>query len=159
MIAIDLYYLMLISVPLRMRTPLFLAYMEVCKNVIQKSYTAFYAFFDTVKYDLTFTGQVISLEHLLNDYYDNTQRRIYIDDVLDEINVFLFNAVEDNEKTYIFNTAENEEKTYLFNASELSNIQDFTIYIPSDVVFSEVQLRRLIDLYKTPGKQYSIEII
>jgi hypothetical protein len=159
MIAIDLYYLMLINIPIRLKNELLLAFIEVTKNVIVKLYNQFYDHFNLVKYDLTFTAQVISLEHLLNDYYDNTLRRIYIDDELDEINIFLFNKSEDNEDTYLFNKSENQESIYIFNDAELKNIKDFIIYIPSDVIYSVNQLTRLVDTYKSPGKQYSIEII
>ena len=159
MITIDLLYLMSILLPIDLRLEVHGAFVEVMKNVLQPLYTNFYDYFNQKKYELTFNGQVILLEHLLNDYYDNVQRRIHIDDSLENSNIYIFNKIEGNEKRYLFNSLENGSKTYLFNKSEIESLKDFTIFIPSSVAFGEVQLKKLVDKYKLPGKSYNIQLV
>lgn len=159
MITIDLLYLMSILLPIDLRLEVHGTFVEVMKNVLQPLYTNFYDYFNQKKYELTFNGQVILLEHLLNDYYDNVQRRIHIDDSLENSNIYIFNKIEGNEKRYLFNSLENGSKTYLFNKSEIESLKDFTIFIPSSVAFGEVQLKKLVDKYKLPGKSYNIQLV
>ncbi len=159
MIQIDLTYLFQILLPINLRKSIITAYLDTVNITMTGLYNTFYLLFAQIKYDLTFNGQVILLEHLLNDKYDSILRRIYIDEESTGINTFIFNVIEDNEETYIFNNTENGTNIYLFNNSELSSLADFTIYVPSDVVFEMIQLRKLVDIYKLPTKLYSVEIV
>ncbi|MBI1837793.1 MAG: hypothetical protein HYR91_11075 [Flavobacteriia bacterium] len=160
MINIDLLYLYNILIPIDLRKDVIIAFIEVIHSTMNLIFISFYNFFDSVKYDLSFNGQVISLEELLNNKYDPITRGIYIDDTLDQQNTYLYNKNEENEHTYLFNKEEIDfEHTYLFNKEELDSIMDFTIFIPSSVVFTEIQLRKIVDKYKLPSKQYLIEII
>lgn len=114
------------------------------------------------KYQASFTGQVMYLEHLLNDSYDKNQRRIVIEDgnslVLPP---FLFNKIE-QEPLYVFNKSEVSDKLYLYNKVEYANPVDFIVYIPT-ILFNNYEIRirieRLINKYKLAGKTFAIKPI
>lgn len=118
-----------------------------------------HTFYQEKEYEMTFTGQVIYLEHYLNDLYDPINRDIYIEDFDGPETTYLFNKAENNEETYLFNKSENEPPTYLYNKAELQALQiDFVVFVPASVTFTEVVMRKQIDKYKLAGKAYKIEV-
>ena len=159
MIIIDLPYLYQILLPIDLRTPITNVLLNTVRLTFQGLYNSFYETFNITKYNLTFNGQVCMLEHLLNDKYDTTLRRIEIIQDQAGKSTYLFNKIEQNESTYLFSKVENGHNTFIYNKSEVIGLNDFIIQIPSDVVFGEIQLRKLVDKYKLPDKSYSIEII
>jgi hypothetical protein len=159
MIIIDLTYLFQILLPMDLRLPLVKEFLNEIKKSLQFNYTGFYSLFENTKYNLIFNGQVCMLKHLLDDRYDNTLRRIEIIQDTSGKPTYLFNDFEDNEKTYLFNKGEVGKSTYLYNSDEILGLTDFIIRVPSDVIFNEVQLRKLVDKYKLPDKTYSIQIV
>jgi hypothetical protein len=119
-----------------------------------------------IRYDLRFTGQVVSLEHLLNDQFDNTLRRIYIDDPSGQqiLTPYVFNKVEAQPPLNLFNKADGKpifEQIVLRNKVELlGTTDDFIVHVPT-VIFSsaiESQMRFFIDRYRIAGKRYSFII-
>lgn len=106
-----------------------------------------------------FTGQVIYLEHLLNDEFDTTQRRIYIAD--GQANVlppFLFNKIEER-PVYIHNKSENQNKFYLYNKSEYFTTADFIVFVPNAILTASlvVEMERAVNYYKQAGKTFGIQ--
>lgn len=119
----------------------------------------FYSFFDSIKYDLTFNGQVIMLEHLLNDKFDNEERRIYIEDAIQIPELLLYNISENNELKYIYNKLESKPATYLYNKLEYDNEFDFTVFVPSDISDYLIEMNFLLNKYKLAGTRYQIKTI
>lgn len=117
---------------------------------------------DNVIYALSFTGQVIYLEHLLNDKFDNSNRGIWID-TLDNFNYqFIFNKIEAAPKRYFFNKSEGQPAQYIFNKSEYQSQNDFIINVPIAVgdVVADATLRSEIiaqvNVYRQAGKRFNI---
>ena len=111
------------------------------------------------RYELDFTGQVISLERLLNDKYDDTLRRIFISSAV-ATEAYFFDEDDDfDTDIFLFDEDDSPEDTdiFLFDGFD-SGVSNFTINIPSDVVFTEAELRALINKYKLAGKYYTIKI-
>lgn len=54
-------------------------------------------------YNLSFTGQIIYLEQFLNDKYDSSSRRIYINNVADVDREYIYNKIEQKPKRYVYN--------------------------------------------------------
>ena len=112
-------------------------------------------------YKLSFTGQVISLEYLLNQYYQT--EGIYISDTAPdypETTIYNTEENETDEPVYVFNADETilpEEQVYLYNNEEFDLNINFIINIPIAVTFDENVVRALVNLYKLAGKQYSIK--
>jgi len=171
MIAIDFILLALLFLPPMMRKTQLLAFIEVFTNVINSTQVSSTAMFSEIDYKTQFSGEVIYLEHYLNDKYDNILRRIEIDTFDYLSGTYLFNRIESNEPIYVYNNSEYSNPTgpvdplidphqiYLFNEIEVENIETFTVYIPSDVIFNHTIIRSQIDDYRLAGKTYSIEIV
>lgn len=109
--------------------------------------------------DVLYTGQIIYLERLLNDLYDNTIRGIYIQDVANISKTYLHNRIEVRPPYYLYNRSESEPPKYLKNRTEYFNNNRFTIHVPSSVTFQEIQMRSVVDKYKQAGVNYTIQII
>lgn len=113
------------------------------------------------RYALNFTGQVISLERLLNDKFDNTLRRIFISDG-NNTEVFLGRTGSNNlpipEQT-AYRTgagAYTGENFTAFRTSQggSNQIFDFQINVPVALVYSAGKLASYLTTYKRAGKKY-----
>ena len=114
-----------------------------------------------VRYFLAFNGQVVYLEHVLNDTFDNSLRRIYIDDPAGNIAIttYVHNKVEQQPPLYLYNVDDaSNENPLVYNQAELFvSDDDFIVYVPVGIFNPtvEVQMRDLIDQYRIAGKRYS----
>lgn len=119
-----------------------------------------------IRYYLGFTGQVGNLEHLLNDQFDDTQRRIYITDPAGTyvFTTFVFNAIEQQPTATIYNTSEVSASAtaVLRNLSEVFAAGiDFIVKIPVSLNTSafKTKMGALINRFKQAGRTYSFENI
>lgn len=156
MIIIDFFFLVQICLYQFIRKTKLINFIIVLISPLEQMKTDFYTFFNQKKEELNFTGQVGSLEILLNKRFDPTLKRIYINDLEQLPELYLFNAEENNEITYLNNQSEGETPIYLFNQSEYDSDNDFTIYMPNGLVFDESYLRGLVNQYKTASKRFNI---
>lgn len=156
MITIDLILLVHDLLAPQLRGPNMLAFLNAALKPARTQLSAFYAFFDAVEYELTFTGQVIYLEHVLNNEFDPTLRRIYITDS-DQLNdTYLFNVVEGNETTYAFNASESADPLYLTNQSETVAQADFAVNVPIGLVYDLPSMLFYINKYRIAPKRFII---
>jgi len=128
-------------------------------------YAIFFQYRTDTLYSLSFTGQVIYLEKLLNDTYNNGSPGIYITDGSFILKTYLYHKSEGGAKTYLFHKSENAAKTYLFHKSEYTITYDFVVMVPA-AIYSILQqnnnqglnkMKALINLYKIAGKRYTIQ--
>ena len=102
-------------------------------------------------YKIEYTGQVCYLRGALNDRFDPSQRRIYID-----------GTGGNSEPTYVYTPAENQTKylgkLFLRNSLEFADTgADFRVFVPREIVNqSSYELRALIDFYRLGGMRYLI---
>lgn len=119
----------------------------------------FIAFVQQTFYKVSFTGQVVYLEHILNDRYDNGLRRIYIEDGLQvPLPPYLYNKVEQR-PLYIWNKVESQPvQVYLRNKEEYSSENDFIVYVPNAILTPALEkaIRSLVKIYKIAGKRFSV---
>lgn len=120
---------------------------------------SFYGFFNQKKYELTFDGQVIYLEHVLNDQFDPIDRGIFITDSSLLDTVFLFTESEGNEPTTIYTDAEAEPPIYLNTYDEYIDDVDFIVNIPSTVTFDLDLLKYWVNKYRIAPMRWEINII
>ncbi len=119
-----------------------------------------------VDYKLAHTSQVCSITGMLNDNFDNAERRIYITDGggLDVLQID-----DDSEygtrEVYIINSdsddVESDLIVYPDSAYEGASIS-FIINLPSALNLSDsdiYKMKALVDLYKLAGKTYTIETV
>jgi hypothetical protein len=111
---------------------------------------------------LRYDGRVIYLEHVLNNQFDNVERRIYITDAtLSNTNPpVLYRKSEGQPSVVLYRKGEQLPSIRLYRNSEISTL-DFTIFVPSAVLNSitKHQIRVLVNYYKIAGKRFDIQSI
>jgi len=108
---------------------------------------------------LSYTGQHLSLEKLLNDNFDNSLRRIFIT----ENNISISNYIwylqgetdPDNKVWYTQGETDPSPKDW-YTEIELSSILNFTVNIPTTLTINENELRALMASYVVNGYDFNI---
>lgn len=112
-----------------------------------------------ILYKLTITPQVVYLEKMLNDRYDTSDRRIYINDGQEYTSLPVFQREEAKPVFMFRKTEEGVLQTLLYTKSETAQFTyDFIIHIPVFVSFDVNELTALVNSYKLAGKSYKIQI-
>jgi len=120
--------------------------------------TSFKSHKDVIDYDLQFNGQTMYLKHVLNDLFDPTLRRIYIEDTSIINNVYVATKAEGSVTLYLATKAETTAPVvYLETLSEQVNQIHFKVRVPIALTFSSIKMRTLVDKYKLAGKNYTIQ--
>lgn len=151
-------------VPFRIRQSRMVEYMAALLAPLQVINGYFASHVETIRYDLKFNGQVMYLEHVLNDKFDNTLRRVYIDDPSGQqiFTPYVFNRIEQQPPLHLFNVADAKpllENIVLRNQVELLVTTDFVVKVPVGIFNStiQVQMSDLIDRYRIAGKRYTFQ--
>lgn len=84
------------------RRPRMIAFLRVLLSPVAFLHGLFLAFRNGVIYDLTHTGQTMSLEHALNDRFDPEQRRIYIENKNDLTQIYIYRKIEERPAPYLY---------------------------------------------------------
>ncbi len=151
-------------IPTPLRGNRFVAWIGALLEPLQTVNGYFSTWGATVRYYLRFNGQVIYLEHLLNDQFDDTLRRVYIDDPSGQqiFTPYVFNQVEQQPPLYLYTVADAKpllENIVLRNTMELVVTDDFIVHVPAGIFDStiQIQMSRLIDKYRIACKRYSFQ--
>jgi hypothetical protein len=114
--------------------------------------------FRTAKlYDIAMNYQVCYLEGFLNDRFDFTQRRIYIEDAASQYPQTYIYRRSENKPVKIFRRSENRPYYIRRRAEYTGNVNfDFIINVPISVVYDESEMRAMVAT-KLAGKKYSIQ--
>lgn len=135
------------------------AWLKVLMRGIQTLHTSFLALISKTRYEMNITGQVIYLEHYLNDLFDANDRRIFIDDGSPILAPFLFRKVE-NTPQIIYNKSEGQNPFYLYRKDDFLSQNDFVIMIPGAIPITtdlENRIRAAVNRYKQAGSRYTLE--
>lgn len=155
MTIIYIYDLLIMALPTFFRLPNIMAIIQIIAGPIENVNSNLITFYNVIKYRLIWNGQVIMLEHFLNDQYDPVNRQIYIEDAVSPEPIFIFNQIEQNEDSFAFNNAENEQPLYLYNVQE-TNQSRFIIHFPFGVTYNEDIVRAQLKRYVLPTMYYQI---
>lgn len=137
-------------VPVELREPVTMAWLQVINWPVIKLYQSFTRNRAANLYRLSITPQVCFLEKMLNDRFDNTDRRIYIDQAIERPPVYLY---QDDELKPVYL---NERPLYQDTEFAI-NLDDFVVYVHNEIIFEFNEMRSLIILYKLSGTQFSIQ--
>lgn len=147
--------------PPRWRNAFNLNWYETLLSQIDYSQDQFNDYKDQALIELSYNGQTIYLEKMLNDRFDPVLRRIIIRHE-DEIGYYLYLEGEGQPEKYLYNESETgATPTYLYNEGE--NVAtfpegiDFLVKAPSELAGLEAQMKSEIDKFKLAGKIYDIE--
>jgi len=122
--------------------------------------TTFKAWVADIRYQMYLNGQVQYLEHYLNDLYDASLRRIYIEDGNAGVPFFLYNKADGTLNEYIYNKSEGETAPIVYNQADYAGQDDFRVVIPWSTIPSDEEtiMKAYVRKYKLAGKRFSIEV-
>lgn len=122
---------------------------------------------DETLYKMQHNGTKIYLEKMLNESYQvpgynannhEATKLIYIDDVVEETKLFIWQN-EETEVSYLQDDGtNNEDDIFLQGDTESGLGYSWIIFMPQSISFEEYALRALVDSYRYIGKKYTIEI-
>lgn len=161
----DIVYANLVkdTTPTLLRKRKWLAWLNVLVSPIKWQYDAFTAYRNYTLYLLSHTSQVFSIEVVLNDAFDATDRQIYITDEYYADPVWL-PLVAELEQVWLATDAE-DEPVWLPTDEEVAEAETgklFLVMVPVavsiSVGYSEDRLRALVNAYRLAGKDnYGVE--
>lgn len=97
-------------------------------------------------------GQTIVLENYLNDLFDSSDRRIYIETTSD-LNLPVYSYLKSEGKPVFFYTAAESKPVYFRSSTEIPSSYQFEVVIPVGVLTSaeEVRLKGIVNYYRLAG--------
>lgn len=108
-------------------------------------------------YDAGINGQVVKLERMLNDTFDNSLRRIYIDDGerFEGANFYSFYL----DKSFSFFSHNHDEvvSIYSFGSQGDAVDTDFIVFVPSGLVYDTVLMTAKVKAKKILGRSFTIQ--
>ena len=113
-----------------------------------------------ILYRMNLTGQVIYLEHYLNDLFNNVERRIIIKDGTLDFPPYIYNKSENEADLFIYNKSENEDPFYLYNINDYGGEYEFIVCVPAVITLTEELTNRIksaVNQYKQAGVRYTVE--
>lgn len=116
-------------------------------------------FVDSIRYKMYVTGQIVYLEHYLNDIFDANQRRIYIDDGDASVPLLLYNKAEVLHFD-VHNKSEGQVDPVLLNRADFADQVDFNIIIPWNNISTteENKMKAHVIKYKNSGKRFKVTV-
>lgn len=150
--------LLLQLLPIEFRTSKTKDYLTAAVKPLTEVWEDFIQFRDDIDYDLKFNGQVIYLEHVLNDQFDPVDRLIEITDAANVDYEFVFTNAE-SVPLYVYTSGETSpDQVYLRTDNELISQSQFVVNIPNTGI-DQNALKALIDKYRLASKSYIINIV
>lgn len=151
----DFKRLMLQLLPTFLRKPLFKAVVSAIGSALNVLCDRFNLNRDRNLYNLSITSQVCFLEKVLNDKFDNVQRRIYISNGAWRAPLPIYLILE-NQPVYLYLESENQPvPLYLQNETGFI-AEGFVINVPIELQPSEQDLTGTVNLFKLAGKTFTI---
>lgn len=114
-------------------------------------------------YKVTHNGQVYSLNAVLNDSYDPSERRIRIQDSILKESTYVY-PEDDKKEVWIYPEASNRP-VYIYDEAAFKDINfDFLVLMPlelrpanaEDLELILIQIRSLVNYYKLASKTFNI---
>lgn len=149
--------------PLLLRKPKTLALLQALIAPFKSLYSEFYTFKEEAIYRTQHYGSVGLMEKVLNDHFDNVERRIFIDNAALNDTQHYYDD-EFGEPLYFYD--EDKGDPQWFFDPEVFNVygSDFTVFIPTALrPVDEDEEERLVtrikaqlDYYKIYGPKYTI---
>ena len=135
-------------------------YLEVLAGSLKNIQNAIQADISSAKDFLDATGQHLSLENKLNDDYDPTSRRIYIEEnnlSVGQLDTWYLDGEEDPENKVWYTDGESDPAPKDWYLDEDgATAYSFTVYIPLALQSEEDNIITTLNSYVSATKQYNI---
>ncbi len=148
--------LALTLLPPKLRNNVWLRFFVTIFSPFIQLHNTFLNYRKSTLYWMGINSQVCFLEMMLNDRYDNAQRRIYIAKPQIFPAQYIYLRAE-SKPLFIYKKSENLP-VYLYTKAEtLIGGINFIVVIPVSLIANLVEMAALIDKYKLPDKEYLIK--
>lgn len=142
--------------PRWLRVDTFFVLLYGCMFPLVLIHNAFIRYRTAKLYELYINYQVCYLQAFLNDRFDFTQRRIYIDDAAIEETLYIYKRAE-LEPIYLYKRIEDDPVSlYTRGETQADSLYDFIVFVPLDVALNEPEMRAMVS-NNLSGKRYKIE--
>jgi hypothetical protein len=155
---LDLNRLVRLILPILFRKTVMLSFLDAITQPVSNIYNLFLINRDSNLYNLSISPQVCSLQKLLNDRFDISQRRIFITDGVFYNPIYIHTAGE-NINLYLYTASEKRDISLYMDIETGSLTVDFFINVPFGLQFDVEEMKALIDYYKLASKTYKINQI
>jgi len=162
---VDIERFIKLSLPVSFRQSKILAWLNALFAPIKTNYARFTAFKISVFYILSHNSSIVLLQKMLNDKFDNTERRIYISNVQrSDINRFYY--ANENKEFGIYNEG-SVQKGFYYVFQNQDTSPDYIVHIPEEYKPFHplnlekflVKIRSEINRYNHYSKSYIIKWI
>lgn len=144
-------------IPTRLRMPVLMALVKAIFSPIITLHNLFLSFRKAKFYQIAMNYQTCYLEAFLNDRFDFTQRRIFIEDAETVDALYLYMRDEEN-PVFLYRRSEALPVPVYTRGETVGDLTyDFIVWVPLDVVFDQNEMRAMIAT-KLCGKRYKIEL-
>lgn len=159
MFAVDFYTLIVRLLPPFLRRPVMIAWLYRLIHPVISLYGQFLGFRQQQLMRTSCTGQVISLEWLLNELFDPTGRGIYIlTNGLSTTDNFIYSETDSAASNDLYSESDaGMPPLYLYAEIDYFSLIHFTVFVPVALVFDPVQLRAVVDYYRLAGKRFDVQ--
>ena len=148
------------DIPQVLRKIKLLAWVKILLSGVQKVYDLFAIFKAAIQKNLSYNGQVLYLEKVLNDENDKLLRRIYVSDPLPNNNVpaFLYRRGEGQITVTLYRNTEGVNVNPLYRQTESPTV-DFVVFVPLTVANNAalVKIKSTVNFYKLASKTFTIQ--
>jgi|GEM_PF-4640124 len=102
---------------------------------------------------MQYTCQTASMEAMLNDYMDNTLRRIWIENVVNEVpELYLYRDSDVEPATFLYRDADaHTPQLFIYRDADFTNQYDFIVHYPA--ALDQLQIQSFTMKYKKAGKR------
>lgn len=153
---IDYKKLALLLTPISLRKPLLMAVMYLFVSPLSRMAKQFDSFRTDTNYRLTHNGQVCYLRAVLNDIFDNVNRRIRIEDLDPQKELLVWKRSQNN----FVMVPERNAGAVIISKRGFGGHDgfDFVIVCPAALRGSidEARMRAIVNNYKLTSKRYTI---
>jgi len=146
--------------PVWLRQPKQIAFLKAVLKPLKQLYNTFVAYRLKTLSDISHTGQVMYIEHLLNGDAMSVDDIYLSDNIGSRLDDYIYNQAEGQVPVYVYNSGDPELVLWFVrNDQEYYFIDDFIVNIPNGVVVSEANIKNIVNKYKQAGKRYSINYL
>lgn len=143
--------------PRWLRAAKWLILLKACFYPLVLVHNAFIRYRKAKLYEIAMNYQTCYLEAFLNDRFDFTQRRIFIEDAETVDALYLYMRDEEN-PVFLYRRSEALPVPVYTRGETVGDLTyDFIVWVPLDVVFDQNEMRAMIAT-KLCGKRYKIEL-
>lgn len=154
---VDFTKLSKLMLPIKLRSLSIVAFAKTFVAQIAWLYEVFKIKREEHLYRVNHNGQICKLEAVLNDRFDETLRRIFIEDGDVVLPKWFYRRIEAKPK--YFRKRSESAPVFMRRRSEMSFGGTFTIVMPSGLIFDINELKALANSYKLAGKRYTVKIV